>query len=139
MKSDHNCNFRIKIILSRPRNPDNIGAAARAMANFGLEELALAAPHLPAWRETLETSATAGSGDVLAGMIGGLLGQKLDPFQGTLLGVFMHSLAGDLAATEQGHRSMTAGDIIRNIGNAFKKIKNINDPAMPVEGRARLR
>src|SRR4029077_19660102 len=38
--------------------------------------------------------ATAGSGDVLAGMIGGLLGQKMDPFQATLLGVYLHSLAG---------------------------------------------
>lgn len=54
---------RVRIILSRPRNPDNIGAAARAMANFGLEELALAAPHLPSWRETIETAATAGSGE----------------------------------------------------------------------------
>lgn len=62
MKSENNCGFRIKIILSRPRNPDNIGAAARAMANFGLEELALAAPYLPAWTETLETASTAGSG-----------------------------------------------------------------------------
>ena len=53
----------VRIILSRPRNPDNIGAAARAMANFGFGELALAAPHLPSWRETLETSATAGSGE----------------------------------------------------------------------------
>ena len=51
-----------KIILSRPRNPDNIGAAARAMANFGLDELAVVAPHIPTWRETSETSATAGSG-----------------------------------------------------------------------------
>ncbi|MBI4801627.1 MAG: RNA methyltransferase [Elusimicrobia bacterium] len=54
VKNEFNCNFRFKIILSRPRNPDNIGAAARAMANFGLNELAVAAPHLPAWRETLE-------------------------------------------------------------------------------------
>lgn len=62
MKSENNCDFRIRIILSRPRNPDNIGAAARAMANFGLQELALAAPHLPAWTETLGTASTAGSG-----------------------------------------------------------------------------
>jgi tRNA/rRNA methyltransferase len=53
----------IRIILARPRNPDNIGAAARAMANFGLSRLAVVAPHIPVWRETAETSATAGSGE----------------------------------------------------------------------------
>ncbi|HUP56247.1 MAG TPA: NAD(P)H-hydrate dehydratase [Bdellovibrionota bacterium] len=67
--------------------------------------------------------ATAGSGDVLAGMIGGLIGQRMDPFQGTLLGVYLHSLAGDFAASEHGHRSMTAPDIIENIGNAIKDLK----------------
>ena len=56
-------NISFKIILSRPRNPDNIGAAARAMANFGLSGLAVVAPHLPTWRETAETAATAGSGE----------------------------------------------------------------------------
>ncbi|OGR44387.1 MAG: hypothetical protein A2X28_10015 [Elusimicrobia bacterium GWA2_56_46] len=56
-------NISIKIILARPRNPDNIGAAARAMANFGLGELILVAPHIPTWRETAETAATAGSGE----------------------------------------------------------------------------
>ncbi len=83
--------------------------------------------------------ATAGSGDVLAGMIGGLLGQKVDPFQGTLLGVYLHSLAGDYAAKQLGHRSMTAPDIIENISNAFKDIKTPEVPtALPFEARARL-
>ncbi|MBI4352278.1 MAG: RNA methyltransferase [Elusimicrobia bacterium] len=42
---------RLRIILVRPRNPDNIGAAARAMANFGLSDLALVAPFESDWRE----------------------------------------------------------------------------------------
>jgi hydroxyethylthiazole kinase-like uncharacterized protein yjeF len=87
--------------------------------------------------------ATAGSGDVLAGMIGGLIGQGVDPFNGTLLGVYLHSLAGHFAAEAQGHRSMTAPDIIENIGNAFKDIKAprpaLQGPAaVPIEVRARL-
>lgn len=41
-----------RIVLVRPRNPLNIGAAGRAMANFGLEELAVVAPYGPVWRET---------------------------------------------------------------------------------------
>ncbi len=82
--------------------------------------------------------ATAGSGDVLAGMIGGLLGQKMDPFQGTLLGIYLHSLAGDFAAKSKGHRSMTARDIIENIGNAFKEIKTSGEPRPQMDGRAWL-
>ena len=82
--------------------------------------------------------ATAGSGDVLAGMIGGLLGQRMDAFQGTLLGVYLHSLAGDFAAQEFGHRSMTAPDIIENIYNAFKEIKAFKEPTIPMESRARI-
>jgi ADP-dependent NAD(P)H-hydrate dehydratase / NAD(P)H-hydrate epimerase len=82
--------------------------------------------------------ATAGSGDVLAGMIGGLVGQKMDSFQSTLLGVYLHSVAGDFAAKFFGSRSMTAPDIIENIGNAFKEIKTTSDTALCVEGRTKL-
>jgi TrmH family RNA methyltransferase len=41
-----------RVVLVRPRNPLNIGAAARAMANFGLRELMVVAPHPPVWQET---------------------------------------------------------------------------------------
>lgn len=82
--------------------------------------------------------ATAGSGDVLAGMIGGLLGQKMDPFSATLLGVYLHSLAGDFAAQQFGHRSMTAPDIIENISHAFKEIKKAEEIKLPLETRAKL-
>jgi NAD(P)H-hydrate epimerase len=85
--------------------------------------------------------ATAGSGDVLAGMIGGLLGQGMDPFQATLLGVYLHTLAGDHAAQKLGHRSMTAPDIIENISHAFKDLKSSAEAQTPhayPEGRDRL-
>ena len=42
---------RIRIVLVSPRNPLNIGAVARAMANFGFEHLGVAAPYAPHWRE----------------------------------------------------------------------------------------
>jgi tRNA/rRNA methyltransferase len=42
---------RIEVVLVRPRNPLNIGAAARAMANFGFRRLAVVAPYAPHWRE----------------------------------------------------------------------------------------
>ena len=82
--------------------------------------------------------ATAGSGDVLAGIIGGLLGQKMDPFQATLLGVYLHSLAGGFAARELGHRSMTAQDIIENLTHAFKEIRSTAESVLPMEGRVHL-
>jgi NAD(P)H-hydrate epimerase len=81
--------------------------------------------------------ATAGSGDVLAGMIGGLLGQKMPAFQATQLSVYLHSLAGDFAARTYGHRSMTAPDIIENIGNAFKDLKSA-ELSIPLESRIPL-
>jgi hydroxyethylthiazole kinase-like uncharacterized protein yjeF len=76
-------------------------------------------------------------------LIGGLLGQKMEPFQGTLLGVYLHSLAGDYAAKAFGHRSMTAQDIIENISNAFKDIKGVQETVSQpspsnLEGRDRL-
>ena len=66
--------------------------------------------------------ATGGSGDVLTGLILGLLAQKYHPRDACLIGVYLHGLAGDLAAKEQGVESMIAGDIIKELGKAFRKI-----------------
>ncbi len=66
--------------------------------------------------------ATAGSGDVLTGIISGLLSQKYKPFDAAILGVYLHGLAGDLYATAFSEESLIAGDLIENIGNAFKNI-----------------
>ena len=66
--------------------------------------------------------ATAGSGDVLTGIILGLLAQSYSPLNASLAGVFLHGLAGDIAASEKSQESLIASDIIENLGNAFKKI-----------------
>nr|MBI3612432.1 NAD(P)H-hydrate dehydratase [Nitrospirota bacterium] len=63
--------------------------------------------------------ATAGSGDVLTGMIVGLLAQKLEPWAAACVGTYFHGLAGDLAAADRGPIGMTAGDIIEHIPYAF--------------------
>jgi hydroxyethylthiazole kinase-like uncharacterized protein yjeF len=63
--------------------------------------------------------ATAGSGDVLTGIILSLLGQGYIPAHAALVGVYMHGLAGDFAAKEGSEESVMAGDIIENIGKAY--------------------
>ena len=68
--------------------------------------------------------AKAGSGDILAGMLGGLVGQKLDGLIATRLGVFVHSLAGKCAAIKHGERSMSATNIIENIDEAYTSLLN---------------
>ena len=66
--------------------------------------------------------ATAGSGDVLTGLITGLLAQGYSPGQAATTGVFLHGLAGDMASKKKGMEAMIAGDIIEYIGKAFKKL-----------------
>jgi hydroxyethylthiazole kinase-like uncharacterized protein yjeF len=66
--------------------------------------------------------ATAGSGDVLTGIITGFLAQGYTPIESCLLGVFVHGLAGDMAATEYAQEAMIAGDIIGCMGSAFKTL-----------------
>ena len=70
--------------------------------------------------------ATAGSGDVLTGVLLGLLCQGYAPATAALLGVYLHGMAGDLAASKQGVDSLIASDIIDHIGPAYLKFKAIN-------------
>lgn len=67
--------------------------------------------------------ATAGSGDVLSGIITALLAGKYTQEEACLLGVYVHGLAGDLAAAELGEDSMTASDIIRYLPQAFRTLR----------------
>ncbi len=64
--------------------------------------------------------ATAGSGDVLCGVIAALIGQGLAPFDAAKLGVYLHGLAGDLANAEIGMHGIISSDIINRLPAAFK-------------------
>ena len=67
--------------------------------------------------------ATGGSGDVLTGILTGLLAQGYSPRDTALLGVYLHGLAGDLAAEELGQEALTAGDLTAFLGKAFKALR----------------
>jgi len=63
--------------------------------------------------------ATAGSGDVLTGVITALMGQGLSNFDAAVLGVYVHGLAGDIVAKRVGQISLIATDIVDALGSAF--------------------
>ncbi|HLQ99008.1 MAG TPA: NAD(P)H-hydrate dehydratase [Sphingobacterium sp.] len=66
--------------------------------------------------------ATAGSGDVLTGMLTAFLSQGYDYLSATILGVYLHGRAADSAVQKIGHEGIIAGDIIKNIGRSFKEL-----------------
>ena len=65
--------------------------------------------------------AKGGSGDVLAGMIVSLLGQGMDAFDACCAAVYLHGLAGDMAAADKGKRGMTPTDLLEQIPYAIKE------------------
>lgn len=67
--------------------------------------------------------ATGGSGDVLTGMILGLLAQKYTPLEACLVGTYLHGLAGDLASEVLGYEASLASDIIEHIGYAYRALQ----------------
>jgi len=69
--------------------------------------------------------ATAGSGDVLTGIITGLLAQNYQPAEAAKIGVYLHGLAADIAAAQLSQESMLATDIIENLGKAYRFTKKI--------------
>ena len=68
--------------------------------------------------------ATAGTGDVLTGMVTGFLAQNYSPLNACLLAVYIHGLAGDLCLDSESYESLIASDLINHIGPAINKIRN---------------
>ncbi len=69
--------------------------------------------------------ATAGTGDILAGVVGALLGMRIEEGDAARFGVFLHSLAGDIVARELTQEGMKACDLLEKLPSAIKKIKEI--------------
>ena len=67
--------------------------------------------------------ATAGTGDVLTGMITSLLAQSYEPIDAAILGVYLHGLTADIALPETGFQAFIASDVIANIGKAYLSLE----------------
>jgi ADP-dependent NAD(P)H-hydrate dehydratase len=67
--------------------------------------------------------ATAGTGDVLTGVVAALAGQGLEPFAAARLGVWVHGRAGDAAASALGETSLTARDLLDRLHVAFSELE----------------
>lgn len=63
--------------------------------------------------------ATAGSGDVLTGIITGLIAQEYSPLQAAIFGVYLHGLSGDITASNVGYEAVTSSKLIDNLGASF--------------------
>lgn len=68
--------------------------------------------------------ATGGSGDVLTGIIASFIGQGVKPYEAVVLSVFLHGMAGDVAAEKKGEFSLIAGDIIEELPFVIKSLAN---------------
>ena len=69
--------------------------------------------------------AKAGSGDVLAGVIAGIMAQRVSACEAAALGVYLHGLGGDMAKESLGQYSVLAQDIIDGIGSMLKRIEEL--------------
>jgi len=63
--------------------------------------------------------ATAGSGDVLSGVITSLISQKYEPLIAAVLGVYLHGRTGDIMAEKVSYQGLISGDIANNMGLSF--------------------
>ena len=67
--------------------------------------------------------AKGGTGDVLTGILTGLLAQSYSATEAAILGVYLHGMAGDIVAQDRGERGLTASDLADYLPLAYKKLK----------------
>jgi NAD(P)H-hydrate epimerase len=112
---------------------DQVGTARRATAHFRAVVVLKSARTLVADPEGNvyinptgnSGMATAGSGDVLTGIIAGLMAQGASPVEAAVAGVYVHGMAGDLGAEVKGKMGLIAGDILESVPEALKRLSEI--------------
>jgi len=114
---------------------DPVSAAVRAAREWNCVVVLKGAPTVTAdpsgraWVNSTGNSgmATAGSGDVLGGLIAGLMAQGAPAAEAARCGAWLHGKAGDLAAAAGNPRSLIAGDLLGALGPAFSSLENRED------------
>ncbi|HEU4437347.1 MAG TPA: NAD(P)H-hydrate dehydratase, partial [candidate division Zixibacteria bacterium] len=131
---------RLLKIPSDEIQADRIGAAKRGAAELnsilllkGMPTI-IATPVGEVWISPTGNSgmATAGAGDVLTGLLSGLLAQGMEPLKAASAAAFLHGRAGDIAKEMLGERSMIAGDILAELSDAFFTL--LDSPLEPAPG-----
>jgi NAD(P)H-hydrate epimerase len=131
---------RLLRISAEEIQSDRVGAAKRGAVELNSILLLKGAPTIiavPAGEVWIAPTgnpgmATAGSGDVLTGLLAGLLAQGMEPFKATCAAAFLHGWAGDIARDKLGERSMIAGDILSALPEAFRQLHGF--PIQPALG-----
>jgi len=111
---------------------DRLGIPLRLSSEFGINVVLKGAPTViasPFGDLFINTTgnpgmATAGSGDVLTGIIASFVGQGLNPLNASINGVYIHGLAGDLTSEKKGENSMIASDLIESLPDAFRYLSS---------------
>jgi len=114
-----------------PVNADRVGVARRSAGAWGhvvVLKGAFTAVAAPDGRVTINpfatpALATAGTGDVLSGLIAGLLAQGMDPYAAAVAGAHVHGLAGEIAGEAIGARGTMAGDVLGRVTEAFGRVE----------------
>lgn len=112
--------YNVTLLLKGPTTivaSSNAGASVNVRASFTSPLIRLIDRGTPGM-------STAGSGDVLSGIITGLLGYIENEFDATCAAAFVNGMAGEFAARDEGEISMTASDTVKHISEAIKMIKN---------------
>lgn len=110
--------YKVTLLL---KGPTTIVASVGASENVGAS---FTSPLIRLIDRGTPGMSTAGSGDVLSGIITGLLGYIKNEFDATCAAAFVNGMAGEFAARDEGEISMTASDTVKHISEAIKMIKN---------------
>lgn len=122
---------RLLSVSTQEIQGDRVGAAVKAATEFGCTVVLKGAHSViadPDGNVFINPTgnpgmATAGAGDVLSGVIGGLMAQGVPPLESAVAGAYLHGRAGDLAARELGMPSVVAGDLVAYLPGAFMSIQ----------------
>ena len=122
---------RLTKLSSKTIEENRIEAARAFASDYGVTVILKGSPTVTAHsdgRVVINASgnpgmATVGSGDVLAGLLGGFIAQRMNCFDAAFCTAYLHGLAGDCAAEEFGQPSLLASDILGSIPQAFSRIK----------------